>query len=52
VADGSVDSITSFNRFESILGNATSLSTGYVQDEKSKIDVVADVITQLHRLRT
>jgi hypothetical protein len=30
VAGGLVDSITSFNTFEAILGNATSLPTGYV----------------------
>ena len=30
-----VDATTSFNTFESILGNATSLDTGYVQDEIS-----------------
>lgn len=44
MAGGLVDPVTSFNTFEAILGNATTLPTGYVRDEKPKIDVVADVI--------
>jgi hypothetical protein len=30
VGAGQVDATTSFNTFEGILGNATSLNTGYV----------------------
>ena len=44
MAGGLVDSTTSFNTFEGILGNATTLPTGYVQAERSKLMFIADVI--------
>jgi hypothetical protein len=37
VAGGLVDPVTSFNTFEAILGNATTLPTGYVRDEIPKL---------------
>jgi len=43
VAGGMVDSITSFNTFESILGNATSLDTGFIVLEHDLYEVTVDL---------
>jgi hypothetical protein len=44
VGAGQVDATTSFNTFEAILGNATTLSTGYVERCDDTTRVVNDVV--------
>lgn len=44
VGAGQVDATTSFNIFEGILGNATSLNTGYVVRWEDTMSAVDDVV--------
>ena len=52
VAGGLVNATTSFNTFESILGNASTLSTGCVWIDDRIAMAFDDVIVQLHRFAT